>query len=90
MYYEYASYWKELEAKYGTKIFWVARKSHEVILKMYGITNYMVLETMSVQKQGTFSDAVNMTTKPVKGIPFYAHWTYNKTTRVKEDYSWIM
>lgn len=46
----------------------------------------MVLETMSVQKQGTFSDAVNMTTKPVKGIPFYAHWTYNKTTRVKEDY----
>ena len=82
----YASYWKELEAKYGTKIFWVVVKSHEVIMKMYGITNYMVLETMSVQKQGTFSEAINMTTKPVKGIPFYAHWTYNKTTRVKEDY----
>lgn len=82
----YASYWKELEAKYGTKIFWVVVKSHEVILKMYGITNYMVLETMSVQKQGTFSDAINMTTKPVKGIPFYAHWTYNKTTRVSEEY----
>lgn len=82
----YASYWKELEAKYGTKIFWVVVKSHEVILKMYGITNYMVLENMSVQKQGTFSDAVNITTTPIKGIPFYAHWTYNKTTRVREKY----
>lgn len=82
----YASYWRELEEKYGKKIFWVVTKAHEVVLKMYGITNYIALDMISIQKQGTFSEAVNMTTQPVVDIPFYAHWTFNKATRVKKDY----
>lgn len=74
----YASYTKELEEKYGAKIFWVAPKSHEVVFKMYNITNYLCLDYISMHKQGKWSDYVNMTTTPEIGIPFYAHWTYNK------------
>jgi len=82
----YVSYWRELEEMYKSKIFWVVTKSHEIVLKLYGVTNYMVLDSISAHKKGHFSEGVNITTKPVKGIPFYAHWTYNKATCVKEDY----
>jgi hypothetical protein len=82
----YASYWRELEEMYNTKIFWIVNKSHEIVLKMYGITNYVALDYIGAHKKGKFSGALNVTTTPVKNIPYYAHWTYNMATRVGKKY----
>lgn len=82
----YASYWRELEAKYKRPIFWVVIKAHEIILKMYGITNYLALEGISAHKSGKPSQYLNPTGQPIPGIPYYAHWTYFKPTDIWRPY----
>ena len=74
----------ELEKTYGKQLYFMAKPSHEVLLNMFGVKNYQILDFL--QEPYPFLITLNKTDTPSKDHLFFTHYFFQPIPTFPEQH----
>lgn len=74
---------RELAKQHDAKLFFMVKPSQEILMKMYGFEDYIVLNSLSKKKLSK-GDYINTSAHPKKGQVYFPHGRYHKETELYE------